>query len=52
MNRECLPTTGAGETATDGSIFLITDSRSTDLCAADTKCGWFNHLLGDSERVS
>ena len=31
MNSEVLPTTGADSPAADGSIFLITDSRSTEL---------------------
>jgi hypothetical protein len=31
MNRERLPITDADSPAADGSIFLITDSRSTDL---------------------
>jgi hypothetical protein len=31
MNRERLPITDADSPAADGSIFLITDSRSTEL---------------------
>jgi len=31
INSEVLPTTGADSPAADGSIFLITDSRSTGL---------------------
>jgi hypothetical protein len=31
MSSEVLPTTGADSPAADGSIFLITDSRSTEL---------------------
>ena len=31
MNSEVFPTTGADSPAADGSMFLITDSRSTEL---------------------